>query len=158
MLWRSSRSAEHLCICPDEDRTRLLREMTENLEGWMLKNGNTYFEIAYWVPKYILYRGTKKFAEMGIMLPQMLRLARSQDLIGWRNFMEGRISKDFYNLQHMHLETSSSFLNGGDWMRQFISRVLHITHSQWIYRNFVLHDRKRGYLRLKARDDLLAEI
>ena len=72
--------------------------------------------------------------------------------------MEGRISKQFYNLQHLHLVTSSSQLNAGDWMKHFISRVIQLTHSQWIYCNFVLHDRKRGYLRLKERDQLLLEI
>ena len=124
----------------------------------MLRHNNTHFEIAYWAPKYILYRGTKKFAELGVMSPTMRRIAQSQDVIGWRNFMEGRISKQFYNLQHLHLVTSSSQLNAGDWMKHFISRVIQLTHSQWIYRNFVLHDRKRGYLRLKERDQLLLDL
>ena len=43
-------------------------------------------------------------------------------------------------------------------MKQFIKHVIQITHTQWIYRNFVLHDKKRGYLRLKERDKLLAKI
>jgi hypothetical protein len=150
--------AAHLLVCPDEDRTQLLKDTTEQFEQWMLRGGTTCFEIAYWVPKYILYRGTKEFAQLGMMSPAMLRLARSQDKIGYRNFMEGRISKHFYDMQRLHLETSSSHLNGGDWMRQFATKVIHITHSQWIYRNFVLHDRKGGYLRLKEREQLLLDI
>ena len=125
--------------------------MADDLERWLTKDHKTYSEIAYWVPKYILYRGTKKFADLGAMSPGMKTLAESQDKIGWRNFMEGRISKYFYSLQSYHLAFDTHYMNGEDWVRQFITRVLHITHSQWIYRNFSLHDRQRGYLRRKAR-------
>jgi hypothetical protein len=60
----------------------------------------------------------------------MKALAKSQDEIGWRNFMEGRISTHFYSMQHYHLTLSASYLNGGDWMKQFIMKILHLTHSQ----------------------------
>ena len=76
-------TAAHLCVCPCEDRTRLLTEMTDDLEKWMAKGDKTNPEIAYWVPKYILFRGTKRFEDMGYMSPMMRELARSQDKIGW---------------------------------------------------------------------------
>jgi len=72
--------------------------------------------------------------------------------------MEGRISEHFYSIQNYYLSMSTSYLNGGDWMRKFITKLLHITHSQWIYRNFRLHDQKQGYLRLKDRISVLVEI
>ena len=121
--------------------------------------GNTEEEIAYWVPKYLLMRGHCQFADMGAMSPRMQEIAASQDLIGWRNFTEGRVSRLFYRTQHFHLATSTtSYLNGDDWMKQFISRILRITHSQWIYRNLTLHDQARGHLRLKQRLDVLEQI
>ena len=150
--------ASHLCVCPDEDRTRLFKDNVAQLEKWMRKDGNTNEELSYWVTKYLLMRGTKPFAELGRMSPAMTRLATSQDEIGWRNFTEGRISKEFHKIQQLHLMHSTSPLNGDDWVKQFISRVLHITHSQWIYRNFTLHDRMKGYLRLKDRLLTLADI
>jgi hypothetical protein len=52
----------------------------------------------------------------------------------------------------------NNFLNGSDWTKQFISKLLQITHSQWIYRNISLHDRRQGYLRNKQLEDLLQEI
>ena len=51
-----------------------------------------------------------------------------------------------------------------DWTKQFIDRILRITHSQWIYRNVCLHDRKEGYLHhyemeeMKDKAEELAEI
>ena len=50
--------SSHLCVCMDEDRTRLLVEMSQSLEAWMHKDGKTDPEVAYWVSKYIEARGS----------------------------------------------------------------------------------------------------
>ena len=155
---RPHERASHLCVCPDEDRSRLFRESTEKLERWLHYHHCTNPELAYWLPKYILSRGLVLFVDLGHMSPSMKRIAASQDKIGWRNFMEGRVSKRLFAMQHLHLSTSPSFLNGGDWMKTFISKVLHISHSQWIFRNITLHDRNRGVLRLQDRVAILREI
>jgi hypothetical protein len=71
------------------------------------------------------------------MSPQFKALANSQDLIGWRDgwrdFTEGHISTHFYAIQTFHLAMSSSYLNGEDWTKQFISKILQIMHYQWIF-------------------------
>jgi len=123
-------SAAHLLLCPSEDRTQLLIDNADELEKWLEKDGNTDQELAYWLPKYILMRGNKPFADMGAMSPRMKALAQSQDKIGYRNFMEGHILIHFYEVENFHLAMSSSFLNRADWAKQFISKILHITHSQ----------------------------
>ena len=63
--------------------------------------------------------------------------------------MEGRISTKIYHLQRTHLVTTGSWMTPKRWVSTFISKILHITHSQWIFRNFMLHDKAAGYLRLK---------
>ena len=68
--------------------------------------------------------------------------------------MEGCISIHFYFIQHYHLALSGSYLNGSDWTKSLISKLLHITHSQWIYRNFTLHDKLCGYLHNKSLEDI----
>ena len=72
--------------------------------------------------------------------------------------MEGRVTTQFYSMQHYHLTLSSSYLNGGDWMKQFISKILHLTHSQWIFRNFSYHDRRLGVLARRNKIKLLRKI
>ena len=42
-------------------------------------------------------------AEMGCMSPQTASLAKSQDIIDWKNFMEGRISRHFFNIKNEYL-------------------------------------------------------
>ena len=49
-------------------------------------------------------------------------------------------------------------INGEQWVRQFIAKVLHITHSQRIFRNFTLHDKQQGCLRRKEMNGVLDKI
>ena len=44
------------------------------------------------------------------------------------------------------------------WVRTFISKLLHITHSQWIFRNFMLHEKAHGLLRLQERQAILLQV
>ena len=146
--------AAHVLICPNEDRTRLLADTTDDLSKWLNQDYLTNLELAYWIPKYILMRGNKPFASLGTMLPKMRALLISQDKIKQRNFMEGCISTNFYFIQHYHLALSGSYLNSSDWIKSLISKLLHITHLQWIYRNFTLHDKLCGYLHNRSLEDI----
>jgi hypothetical protein len=124
----------------------------------MAQDNKTNPELLYWIPKHILMRGVKSLSDLGIMLPQFTALAHSQDLIGWRYFTEGYISTQFYEIQIFHLAMPSSLLNGKNWTKQFISKLLQITHSQWIYRNVLLHDKCQGYLHTKSAEEIMREI
>ena len=72
--------------------------------------------------------------------------------------MEGRISSDITALQRKHLTLSGSRLTAKSWSSKFISMILHITHSQWIFRNFMLHENSMGYLHLKEHTDAAIQI
>ena len=154
----ASENADHLCRCPNAERIQLLHDSTADLEKWMETNNNTHHELCYWIPKYIKCRGEVKFVDLGPMSPTMHAIAESQDRIGWRNFMEGRISTKITSLQRNHLILSNSRLPIKSWSSRFISMLLHITHSQWIFRNFMLHDNAMGYLRLKEHTDAAIQI
>ncbi len=95
---------------------------------------------------------------MGAMSSRMKALAQSQDKIGYCNFMEGHILIHFYEIQNFHLAMPSSFYTGADWAKQFISKILHITHSQWIFRNISLHDKINGYLHKKKAEEIALEL
>jgi hypothetical protein len=99
-------------------------------------------------------RGNKLFASLGAMSHRMKAHANSQDKFGWRNFMEGCISTHFYFIQHYNLALSGSYRNGFDWTKSLISKLLHITHSQWIFWNFTLHGKLYGYLHKKKIEDI----
>jgi hypothetical protein len=103
-------------------------------------------------------RGNKPFTDLGAKSLGMKALAQSQDTIGYRNFMEGHILIHFYNIQNFHLAMSSSFLNAANWTKQFISKILHVMHSQWIFRNISLKDKTNRYLHKKMSDKIALEL
>ena len=90
----------------------------------------------------------------------MIALAEDQDEIGWINFMEGKISKHFFRIQQTFLagSSSNSRINGRDWVTRFIREILTISHTQWLFRNITLHDKKRGFLIATRREKLIEEI
>jgi hypothetical protein len=108
--------------------------------------------------KYILAWGKLKFRNIDGLPGDLWQLAEEQDLIGWDNFMEGKISNQFESLQHAHLLNAPTVMNVLDWTKQFISKLLHITHGQWIYRNISRHHTKLGLLKDMERRELLVEI
>ena len=150
--------ASHLMRCPSENRTKLLTEDVEQLSTWLQQNRRTNYELAYWILKYILFRGTRPMATLGPMSHAMQQATISQNEIGWREFTEGKITKDVAELQRTNCAGAPCRMNGDDWMKHFISRILQITHSQWIFRNITLHDKMRGTLRLKGRKVVLKEV
>ena len=72
--------------------------------------------------------------------------------------MEGMIPHSLFTLAEGHLEVSHDSPAATRWKQDFISQLLHMSHSQWIYRNYSLHNHTVGYLRLKQRDAILVEI
>ena len=145
-------------LCPDADQTRLLKEQVDNLQEWLEKDNKTEPELAYWIVKYLQMRNSKPWAEMGEMSQQMKLLAISQDKIGWRRFTEGYLTKLIHSRQDFHLKMTSNRMNSSDWSKQFISKILQITHSQWIFRNISLHDKTYGYLHKESTKEMSAEI
>jgi hypothetical protein len=150
--------SNHLNHCPDHGRTLLFKDSVASLDKWMNDKEKTDAELAYFLEKYLLFRGSRSFASLGPMSPRMKKVAASQDLIGWDEFLHGKVSLEILDVQRLHCATYAGMLNGDDWMKKFISHLIHISHSQWILRNFTLHDTTRGYLRLQDRKDVLAQI
>jgi hypothetical protein len=96
--------------------------------------------------------------EGGPATPLISTAASSQDLIGWVEFLHGKVSGTFRMIQDIHCALSSCCMTGEDWMKAFVSNLIQIFHSQWIFCNFTLHDKQRGYLSLLKRSSVLKEV
>ena len=70
------------------------------------------------------------------MSPQIASISGSHDIIGWKNFMEGRISRHFFYIQNEYLILGNHRIDAEQLIKQFISKILHVAHSQWIFGNF----------------------
>ena len=143
--------------CPDPGRFAYFRSEVNELQKW-LNQCHTQPALSEALYKYILAQGSLKFREVDGLPGELWRLAEEQDLIGWDNFMEGKISTQFEVLQRAHLINAPTVMNSSDWTKHFISKLLHITHGQWIYRNISRHHAKLGLLKEVERRNLLVEI
>jgi hypothetical protein len=122
----------------------------------------TEAELAYWIGKYLIFQGTWSFTSLvltgGGGSPQILAAAASQDIIGWTEFLHGKVSTDIGHIQEVHCALSPCRITGADWMKMLVTHLVQISHSQWIFWNFTLHDKHHGYLQLKQQRDLLGEV
>ncbi len=156
-------TSTHLNWCPNHGCSWLFKDGVAKLSTWMHQNDCTDPELAYLIKKYLLFRGTRSFASLvteGWFGSQDVRLAAvSQDLIEWTEFLHAKVSVEIASIQQLHCMSSLSCrLTGKDWMKAFISLIIQISHSQWIFRNYTLHDKQRGYLRLQLRSEVLRKI
>ena len=144
-------------------RSLLFKEGVVKLSTWMHQNDCTDPELTYWIEKYLLFRGTRSFASLvkegGFGSQDVWLAAVSQDLIGWARFLHGKVSVEIALIEQLHCMSSPSCrLTGKDWMKAFISLLLQISHYQLFFRKYTLHDKQRGYLRLRLRSEVLCKI
>ena len=81
-------------------------------------------------------------------------LAESQDIIGWRRFMEGMISKEWAEIQRDHYNLFGGKVTPSKWAQGLVTRLLEVTHGQWLYRNVQVHDTTTGILATQRKEKL----
>jgi hypothetical protein len=57
----------------------------------------------------------------------------------WDSLLEGRVSKLFFIKQAAYLKARNSRIQITSWAVGFITRLLNVTHQQWLYWNMRLH-------------------
>ena len=80
------------------------------------------------------------------------RLGTSQDLIGYRRFMEGMVSKECKALQYQYSVIRGSKHSVDKWAWGLVTRLLEVTHGQWLYRNIQVHDSVTGTIATKRKE------
>jgi hypothetical protein len=94
---------------------------------------------------YVQGRGTLTMASaIQNIPPKFQALGHSHDTIGWRRFLEGMISKEIVALQQQFYAVNGPQMSLDKWSSGLITQLLEITHSQWLYWNFMVHDPVSG--------------
>jgi hypothetical protein len=101
----------------------------------MLQYDHTDLELAYWTEKYLLFRGTRSFTSLvdegGFGSSNLCLAATSQDLIGWTEFLHGKVLIEFASIQQIHCALPPSCrMTREDWMKAFVYQLIQISHSQ----------------------------
>ena len=85
-------------------------------------------------------------------------MARAQDEIGWRRFMEGMVCKEMRTIQCSQCSVEGRRNDTEKWGRELVIHLLEITHGQWLYRNIQVHDRITGTIATQRKEELQMEI
>ena len=149
--------AAHLMVCPNRQRRQLLEEQIRKLEDWM-ESHYTDPELGRMVGQYLRGRSRRKFASLSCNSRQLLILAKTQDMIGWRNFTEGKLTRYFRVVQKRYLSHAGASLTVDSWLKAFISKLMEMTHGMWIFRCISKHHRTKGSLVLASKAKLFKEI
>ncbi len=86
------------------------------------------------------------------------QMALSQDKIGWRWFLEGMISKEITSTQRQYIAVNGLRISMDKWCTGLITHLLEITHGQWLYRNYIVHDPVSGPIATAEKEEILVEI
>jgi hypothetical protein len=151
-------TAEHILLCPKEGRIEAFRLAMTALERW-LNEADTDPDLADSIVEYVQRRGTAAMEEVAREAPHRFRtMGLSQDRIGWRRFLEGMISKEITVIQRLFYALNRSHLSLKKWFSRLITGLMEITHGQWLYRNYIVHDLVYGTIATARNENLLLEI
>ncbi len=97
-------TSNHLNWCPEAGQTLLFCNSVATLTTRMNDFNQKDAELAYWIEKYLIFWGTLSFASLvmagGGGSPQLLTAVASQDLIGWTEFLDGKVSPNIGHTQN----------------------------------------------------------
>ena len=151
-------TAAHVLLCPEAGRVEAFQLGTTALERWLDK-ADTDPDLTDSIVEYVRRRGTITMEEATMDAPPRFRnIALSQDKIGWRRFLEGMILTEITSIQRQHIAVNGSRMSLDKWCTGLITRLLEITHGQWLYRNYIVHDPVSGTIATAKKEELLVEI
>ena len=86
------------------------------------------------------------------------KFAQETDRLGWRNFTEAKISNTLFDTQEEYLMRMRSKWQIETWSKHFLTRILNITHRQWLYRNSRIHMRNVEGLSATDHESILEKV
>jgi hypothetical protein len=129
---------EHLPVCPATNMQECWEGSIDGFEIW-LTIVDTHPDIQHCLLSTLRERKiTASFARHAS--PATLQAAQSQDRIGWINLVEGKISKQWSELQAAHYRSQGSRRTATRWATDLVTNLLEISHEQWLQRNGGLYE------------------
>jgi hypothetical protein len=62
-------------------------------------------------------------------------------------------------MQQHYLRHHRARINGSDWIKLFLTtKLIEISHTQWIFHNLTLHDKQQGHLAMLRHEELAEEM
>ncbi len=155
-----AKTCQHIAQCPEVGRTAAYIQSIQEVDWWMSAQ-DIHPNLWRLLTEYMQGRGETTCLECSISLnlpPIFQDFASSQDVIGWDGFAMGMISIKLLPLQSAVSLTNTPSSTSMRWISGLITHHLQVTHSQWIYRCVLVHDRTTGTIISAHKEELLKEI
>jgi hypothetical protein len=147
---------EHLLTCPHPDCASTWSASLAGFEAWMVEV-DTAPAIRTCILQTLATRNPAQsfvpFSDASTLLA-----AQKQDAIGWTFATEGKMSWAWQLIQETYYRSTRSPRCARKWAAGLSTNLLHLTHSQWVHRNSVLHARDAQGLTIKEGQALTSAI
>ena len=90
--------------------------------------------------------------------PRFVKFTPSQDIIEWRRFVEGVISKAMLAVQKAYYDIQGGTLTPEAWAKGVVKHLLKVTHGQWLYWSVQVHDIATRVLATRRKEALQMEL
>ena len=157
---RWNETSGHILICREKGRATFWQASVDLLDKW-LKDTNTDPIIRHAVVSFARERGRRTMSEIIRNMDaeeHHSTMAHAQDVIGWRRLMEGMISQSIVISQDIYRARQDEGWETGRWATGLVTKLLEVTHGQWLYRNLVVHEARTGVLRTEQKEAIQREI
>jgi hypothetical protein len=153
-------SCPHIARCPETDRVQAFEQSTQAMDLWLGKNKThpNLQSLLFW---YLHGKGTIRCSACSEELnipPIIHEFAVSLDIIGWDIFVMGVVSSKLLLIQSTYLLQCNLSSQVECWILGVTTQLLQATHSHWIYRSVLVHNRTTCRLISSHKEDLLKEI
>jgi hypothetical protein len=146
----------HLMTCPQADCAEAWHQSLLGLETWMIENDTDPDICASLILTLDTRDPSHSFTHFSN--PRTLHVAQAQDRIGWIHTTEGKISSHWAVLQAAYYRSINSPRSVRKWAAGLVTNLLTVTHTQWMHRCSVLHERDTQGLKLQEGRELLASM
>ena len=109
------------------------------------------------IRRYLLGRGKVTMQSLVAGTQRFRLLAKFHDLLGWDNFMEGRLCTLWLECRELDIARLGLRSTSESWATGLSRLLLELTHKQWIYRNSVVHYKVEG-LTIPQHDKIMDEV
>eukprot|EP00956_Cyclotella_meneghiniana_P017174 scaffold27740_cov66-Cyclotella_meneghiniana.AAC.1 len=129
---------KHIIFCRDPARSAVFNSSVDTLVEW-LASQRTDASLTLLLSEYLRGRGDILMSSLCSPRSQYHDLAEMVDSLGFRNILEGRIPRLFYDIRMADIKRRHLSKHAGHWCNGLILQLLQITHRQWTFRNGTVH-------------------
>jgi hypothetical protein len=139
-------SCPHITRCPEAGRVQAFEQLAQAMDLWLGKiktHPNLQSLLLWYLRSRVTITCSACFEELN--LPSIIHeFAVSWDIIGWDNFIMGKVSSKLLPIQSTYLLQCKLSFQGEHWILGAITQLLQATHSQWVYHCVLIHNCTTG--------------